>query len=295
MACVVDVVVGASEIRCLGSTSEGRVEVCNGIDDDCDGTLDEGLVRPCYDGPDGTVDVGICAQGEQTCISPSGSNAPRWSGCQAQVLPGEERCDRRDEDCDGVVDEGPGSGPLSRTCYPFEGRPGVGVCLEGRQTCEGGGWSACAGARGPQAELCNGIDDDCDGAVDGLEEACYDGAAGTEGVGECLGGRRRCAAGQWSVCVGQRLPHDGDTCDGRDEDCDGRNDEDHVQELCGGVEVGICRPGTLRCNGEQPVCVGRIRPRDEQCSGQDEDCDGVVDECPGAQVCDEDGACADPE
>ncbi|WP_437781530.1 hypothetical protein [Sorangium sp. So ce1097] len=54
--------------------------------------------RACYEGPDETEGVGLCAAGTQTC----GADGT-WGTCEDQVLPGEEDCNRRgDEDCDGV-------------------------------------------------------------------------------------------------------------------------------------------------------------------------------------------------
>jgi len=78
--------------------------------------------------------------------------------------PSSEICDNRDNDCDGVVDDN-----IVRSCYPFvAGLPDVGVCTTGTQTCTAGTFGACVGAIGPSTELCNDVDDDCDG---GLNEA----------------------------------------------------------------------------------------------------------------------------
>lgn len=69
-------------------------ETCNGVDDDCDGTVDY-LARPCGEVP--------CA-GTELCIS------GEWTDCRPpQGLPSEQgvnRCNNLDDDCDGEVDEG---------------------------------------------------------------------------------------------------------------------------------------------------------------------------------------------
>lgn len=86
-------------------------ELCNNFDEDCDTLIDENLTRPCYTGPDGTVNVGVCVPGTQIC------NAGQWYGrrdsanytlgvCTGEVLPTEEVCDAADNDCDGIVDYG---------------------------------------------------------------------------------------------------------------------------------------------------------------------------------------------
>ncbi len=54
----------------------------------------------CYGGPEGTLGVGPCAGGRRACIS------DHWGRCEDDVVPEEERCDERDEDCDGYVDDG---------------------------------------------------------------------------------------------------------------------------------------------------------------------------------------------
>src|SRR5690606_22182455 len=88
-------------------------EVCdNGVDDDLNGSQDEGCPcapgtepRACYEGPAGTGGVGQCTMGTQTCTDSDEFGA--WSECVGSVFPAEELCDDRiDNDCDGEVDEG---------------------------------------------------------------------------------------------------------------------------------------------------------------------------------------------
>ncbi|MCB9547500.1 MAG: hypothetical protein H6706_16870 [Myxococcales bacterium] len=157
-----------------------RPEICNGEDDDCDGTADEGEPAPirgdhddedhhdasedgerddgrdrlaCYDGPPGTLGVGICRAGWAVC------EAGFEGVCEGAVLPGIEVCPGVDEDCDGRVDE---AADQPRRCVV-----GLGACARpGRLDCAGGQPRCQGEAAPPSPERCNGVDDDCDGVVD---------------------------------------------------------------------------------------------------------------------------------
>ena len=78
------------------------VEDCNGKDDNCDGKVDEDIKeRFCYEGPTGTLGLGICAAGKQSCA------AGKWGTCVGEVQPKAEICgNKQDDDCDGQVDDG---------------------------------------------------------------------------------------------------------------------------------------------------------------------------------------------
>lgn len=120
-----------------------------------------------------------------------------------------EACDRKDNDCDGTVDEGAGTG--------------VETCNNHDDDCDG---SVDEGL-GSIAETCNGVDDDCDGGVDEIFD-CVCGTqrpCGTSG-GQCAPGVQSCTAGAWGPCSGGTGPTD-DGCphDGLDNDCDGLRDE----------------------------------------------------------------------
>ena len=86
---------GRYKVRC-GDRVEPEVETCNDIDDDCDGEVDNGLVRV-------GCGLGVCAGlGHNVC------RAGVWGGCELFDYPVAESCDRLDNDCDGSVDEGLG-------------------------------------------------------------------------------------------------------------------------------------------------------------------------------------------
>ncbi|MDB4930111.1 MAG: Tryptophan synthase alpha chain, partial [Myxococcaceae bacterium] len=87
-------------VECNGELRP-QTETCNTIDDDCDGVVDNITTIPCYTGPPGTRDVGICHGGMQRC---EGAMTPR---CIGQVVPEtREVCaNGRDDNCNNMVDE----------------------------------------------------------------------------------------------------------------------------------------------------------------------------------------------
>jgi hypothetical protein len=226
-------------------------EICNGLDDDCNGKVDDGAApiagtnEICGDGRDNDCDGSI----DENC-----------NGCISQP----EICNNADDDCDGKVDE-----TLSRACGTMVGR-----CTAGTQTCTAGAWSTCSGVN-PTAELCNNIDDDCDGVVDGMTQPC-----GTSSVGLCRFGVKTCTAGAYGACVGNVDPAS-EICDNQDNDCnpataDGAADS-RVGQACGNNR-GVCTPGTTVCTAGEIKCVGGTSGSAEQCDGVDNDCDGNIDE-----------------
>ena len=141
-------------------------ESCNGEDDDCNGEVDDGLERhPFYididrDGFGSVPYAGNCFPAPDDVSSPVGgdcedSDPGRHPGA-------EETCNGKDDDCDGQTDEDVDVRP----CYPRDNSELLhGECRFGVERCVGGRYS-CSGWIGPTAELCNGLDDDCDGALD---------------------------------------------------------------------------------------------------------------------------------
>ncbi len=121
---------------------------------------------------------------------------------------------------------------------------------------------------------------------------CYAGPEGTENVGPCRAGERRCVDGEGAQCEGEVLPED-ETCNDIDDDCDGAVDEMGIA-----CEIGACA-GRAACVDGGLVCVPTPIGRAELCDGVDNDCDGVVDDdavCPAlptvrSSIC-LDGQCA---
>jgi len=233
--------------------------VCDGIDNNCNDLIDENYVNS-----PSTCGVGEClSEGEITCVD--GSEVDTCTEGDAT----DEICDGLDNNCNGETDEDLTATPS--TC-------GFGICAsEGVITCvDGSGVDSCTPGT-PTDEVCDGLDNNCDGETDeafpDLGNSCFAGVGACERVGSYI-----CAGDKLST-VCDAIPGNpiSETCNGSDDDCDGITDEDLIEDS--EITLGQCFGNTKYCdNGDWLASESNYEPIDEVCNGSDDDCDGQIDE-----------------
>lgn len=200
----------------------------------------------------------------------------------ARIHPGAtETCDRADENCNGIVDDGFDLTSDSRNCGACgtscaSGSCIAGVCVEpcsshpevcGDHTdnnCNGTTDEGCAPVCTPVAETCNGIDENCNGtADDGVPDRTTSNACGPV-VERCMSGVMTRVSGRDPVA---------ETCNNADDNCDGSVDNGLTRSCS-----TLCGTGSETCSGGRFVGCSAPVPGTETCNGIDDDCDGTIDE-----------------
>ncbi len=278
-----------SEPECTPSS-----EVCNGVDDDCDGEIDNGfnIGQACTVEQNGCTSDGMWACSDDGLAAVCDAPAPEAS---------DEVCDDADNDCDGAADEDFdfASDPANcGGCAVSCDRPNAEVacamsacaltgCVEGFGDADGDPENGCECAISGD-EVCDGVDNDCDGTVDeglGLGEAC------SVGIGACAAdGETVCGDDGAVVCGAQPGAPVDEQCNSVDDDCDGTTDEGFDEDGDGapgcGIDCDAPCPAGVDCDALCPIqdCApddGSVYPNaPEICEdGIDQNCDGRDIEC----------------
>ena len=125
------------------------VEVCDGIDNDCDGSVDEGVLTTYYRDADNDG-YGDSGDSQQACSAPAGyvANSTDCDDSNIAINPAAvEVCDGIDNDCDGSVDEG-----VLTTWYADADSDGLGDATDSQQAC-----SSPAGYVADSSDLCDDL------------------------------------------------------------------------------------------------------------------------------------------
>jgi MYXO-CTERM domain-containing protein len=285
----------------------GATEVCNNLDDDCDGQTDEGTTITVYRDADGdgfgtpSNTISACAQGGGYVLDDTDCN-----DASAAVNPSAtETCNSIDDNCDGQTDEG----AIGPTWYADADADTYGNAASSVQRCTAPAGSVASStdcndannAIHPGAtEVCNGVDDNCNGTADEGVGTAYYADADADTYGNLADVVYSCSAVAGRVtnstdCDDTRAavhPGVAEACNGRDDDCDGQVDEglalstfhaDSDQDGYGtsssSVQACTAPPGTVADGTDCNDANAGVHPgAAEVCNTVDDDCDAAVDE-----------------
>ena len=276
-------------------TKPGAKELCDDLDSNCNGVADEG----CDKDGDGWCDASLTTFGGPKICPAGGGDC---NDANQDIRPdAAEKCNGIDDDCNAATDE---NWPdLGLVCADGKGQcavKGVKVCKADNST------STCSIQPGPpQTEICDNLDNDCNGATDEGCDSDFDGYcdANMGAIGHpyaCLAGPGDCDDSNMDVHPGAK-----ELCDNVDNDCDAKTDADDGDILnddpqlceqqngaCAGSKkyATMCKGGVwAKCDSTQYQGWNIYYSAVENCDNVDNDCNGTTDE-----VCDvdDDGYCA---
>ena len=297
----------------LFAVKPGAPEICNGIDDNCVGGVDEGLTFINYY-PDADGDsYGASAAAAQSSCAPVAGKVTNNTDCNdavSTIHPGAvEACNLVDDNCDGLVD----NGTMTQSYYPDVDGDGYGAVggsaiiscapIAGRVTnntdCNDSANSIHPGA----IEVCNGIDDNCvGGADDGLTFLSYYPDVDGDGFGASSAAAQPACAPVAGKVTSNTDCNDSnaavkpgalETCNGIDDNCAGGIDEGLATTnyypdgdgdgfgATGGAAQASCGPvsGKVPNNTDCNDANASVRPNaSETCNGIDDNCSGGIDE-----------------
>ncbi len=286
-----------------------QIEVCDGVDNDCDGSIDLGATDPTDWYTDGDGDgYGDSGTAVSSCDAPFGTtaNGDDCDDIDPTVNPSAtELCDTLDNNCDGLIDDGTADDAF--VWYVDGDADGYGDARSTVRACDAlpgtvafaGDCDDADGAVSPDgSEVCDGLDNNCDGDVDEGFAAVWYADGDTDGFGDATSAVSACSApagyiADASDCDDLSIgvnPAAAEVCDGIDNNCDGAIDDgfvgtwyadadgDGFGDAASAVDSCSAPAGYIADGSDCNDADDTIHPTAaEVCDGVDNDCDGYGD------------------
>jgi len=238
--------------RCVSVASDSGtpINMCIGIGWACRGPND------CGPGTECDAAIGQCVDRETYSCNAT-NKCRNVEGCVLNTG-GAQRCEVKTPAIGQPCDATGAGGALV-----------YGECRKGTWQDAGHGAQKCMPGA-PHAEVCDNLDNDCDGVVDNAVPS-HD--CNAQAPGTCAHGHSTCTAGSEQCLPGTPTQ---EICDGQDNDCNGTPD-DIAPLPCPASAPGDCGRGTTACSNGQSACNASA-PNGEVCDGRDNDCNGAIDD-----------------